>query len=299
MTCVPKIKDKLWIIQCQILKLNHVIVLRKRNSWFEGMEHPSAFSSFLRATTPTSTQTPASSTRANSVSRKDSFGSTTLTRKDSSGSTSLDRRNSGVAFGRKESSSGFKLNGNKRDSFHEDFRRLSFGNSIYLRPNSSGETTLVRRDSFAPSTRPNKVSSRDYVSLANLNGPKPDSSILRKDSFADKENDGAKLTTANLTKHVTILENENRHSLERRDSTNEEKIADYIATRRDSDGSLTNYLNNRRISVDSLDARRSSVDRSRRGSTTSGDFKFNEDDENEVCVLFIYFFWFYCLRSLY
>lgn len=251
------------------------------------MEHPSAFSSFLRATTPTPTppSAPAVSTvRSNSVSRKDSFGSTPLTRKDSSGSTSLDRRNSGVAFGRKESSTGFNLNGNKRDSFHDDFRRLSFGNSIYLRPTSSGETSLVRRDSLSAS-RPNKPLSRDYVSLASLNGTKPDNnaSILRKDSVADKENEGSKLTSANLTKHVTILEqNEGKHSLERRDSTNEEKIADYVASRRGSGSSLSNYLNNRRISVDSLDARRSSTDRGRRGSTTSGDFKFNEDDENEV-----------------
>lgn len=275
---------------------------------FTSIEHPSAFPSLLRATSTTPTPAPAAAapaptTRASSLSRKDSFGSTSVTRKDSFGSssvtrkdstasTTLQRRDSGVAFGRRESSSGFKLNGNKRDSFHEDFRRLSFGNSVFLRPDSSGETNLIRRDSL--STGRPRVS-RDYVSTLFDHGTKPSTaatsrpestSILRKDSFADKENDGSRLTTANLTKHVTILEKkESKDPLERKNSTNEEKIAEYLASRRDSGDSLTNYLGSRRISIDSLDARRSSVDRGRRGSTASGDFKFDEEAENEVSLI--------------
>lgn len=208
----------------------------------------------------------------------------------------MQRRDSGVAFGRRESGTGFKLN-NKRDSFHDDFRRLSFGNSVYLRPNSSGETNLIRRDSLATDRIGNGSSrtQRDYVSklFDDTNGtgsvtapPRRASSILRKDSVDNKENDGAKLTAANLSKHVTILErNDKKEPLERKPSSNEEKIAEYLESRRDSGGSLTNYLNlsSRRFSIDSLDARRSvSVDRGRRGSTTSGDFRFNEADENEV-----------------
>lgn len=250
---------------------------------FEGLEHPSAFSSFLRSANSTAAPVPTTSARSNSIPRKESVGSTPAPRRDSIASTStpVERRGSGVAFGRRESSNGFRLSGNKRDSFHDDFRRLSFGNSIYLRPNSSGETTLVRRDSLSTG-RINKTP-RDYVSTLDSNGAKAESSILRKESSADKENDGSKLTTANLTKHVTIMEKDNKKStLDRQDSTNEEKIAEYVASRRDSDGSLTNYLNTRRISIDSLDARRGSTDRGRRGSTTSGDHKFNEEDENEV-----------------
>lgn len=271
---------------------------------FTSIEHPSAFPSLLRATsttpTPAPAPAPAPTTRASSLSRKDSFGSTSVTRKDSfgsssvtrkdsTGSTTLQRRDSGVAFGRRESSSGFKLNGNKRDSFHEDFRRLSFGNSVFLRPDSSGETNLIRRDSL--STGRPRVS-RDYVSTlfdkpSTAAASRPEStSILRKDSFADKENDGSRLTTANLTKHVTILEKkESKDPLERKNSTNEEKIAEYLASRRDSGDSLTNYLSSRRISIDSLDARRSSADRGRRGSTASGDFKFDEEAENEVSLI--------------
>lgn len=255
---------------------------------FKGLEHPSAFPSMLRSAGATGSATPVTETRASSLSRKDSFGSTSQPRKDSSGSTTLQRRDSGVAFGRKDSTQGFKLNGNKRDSFHEDFRRLSFGNSLFLRPDSSGETNLIRRDSLG-TAKSNKIP-RDYVSKALDQGgnivvnstasSKPEVSILRKDSL-DKENDGSKLTTANLNKHVTILEkSDEKDPLERRISFNEEKIAEYLASRRDSGGSLTNYLTNRRISIDSLDARRSST--GRRGSSASGDFKFSEETENEV-----------------
>lgn len=267
---------------------------RKRNSWTPtSLEHPSAFPSLLRATstTPTPGSTATSSPRATSLSRKDS--SSSVTRRDSSGSTKLQRRDSGVAFGRRESATGFRLSGNKRDSFHEDFRRLSFGNSIYLRPGSSGESNLIRRDSLASGRSSGKIP-RDYVSKlfdTNQAGvtasiavtPRRASSILRKDSFADKENDGTKLTAANLSKHVTILErNDKKEPLERKTSSNEEKIVEYLESRRGSGDSLSNYLTSRRISIDSLDARRSSVDRGRRGSNTSGDFRFDEADENEV-----------------
>lgn len=274
---------------------------RKRNSWTPNpLEHPSAFPALLRATstTPTPGAAAASTSRAGSLSRKDSFGSASVTRRDSSGSTKLQRRDSGVAFGRRESGSSFKLNANKRDSFHEDFRRLSFGNSIYLRADSTGETNLIRRDSLGAGRSNSKIP-RDYVSKLFDSGattanaaPRRTSSILRKESLADKENDGTKLTAANLSKHVTILErSDKKEPLERKTSSNEEKIAEYLESRRDSGSSLTNYLTSRRISIDSLDARRSSMDRGRRGSTTSGDFRFDEDDENEVsCEMWRFIF---------
>ncbi|XP_031632466.1 general transcriptional corepressor tupA isoform X2 [Contarinia nasturtii] len=283
---------------------------RKRYSWnpsmFRGLEHPSGFPSMLRGSTP----------EPRPLSRKESYGSThqlrrdsngastpsTYTRKDSSGSTALNRRDSfGTNYSSRKDSNGSVLlrkdsNGsvllrkdssdfksNKRDSLNDDFRRLSFGNSIYLRPDSTGGTNLVRRDSLG---RKDSIKSqripRDYVSkiieyktktTINGNGTtSPECSILRKtDNDAhtnNKENLNSDLTTANLSKHVTIWE---------KDGDEQSNVAN-IVHGRDSSGSLGNYLANRRISVDSLDIRRNS----RRGSAASGDINLRSiNDEPE------------------
>lgn len=190
-----------------------------------------------------------------SLSRRDSYGSTSLLRRnDSAGITAIKRRESSehVPFTRRDSDT----KPSNRDSLHEDFRRLSFGSSLYLRPDSSGVTNLIRRDSFGQKDAVNGKARlpRDYVcKLADLK--RADSvpetgSILRRPSEAKQdEKDDGKLTAANLSKHVTILDRDNR-----RDSQS---------------GLLSSYLASRRISVDSLDARCNS----RRGSAASGDTK--------------------------
>ncbi|XP_055317871.1 uncharacterized protein LOC129576603 isoform X5 [Sitodiplosis mosellana] len=279
---------------------------RKRYSWnpsmFRGLEHPSGFPSMLRGATP----------EPRPLSRKDSYGSThqlrrtdsnggvatptALHRKDSSGSTALNRRDSfgtnnlsrkdsnGSVLSRKDSSD---YKSNKRDSLNDDFRRLSFGNSIYLRPDSTGGTNLVRRDSYGrkDSLRSYRIP-RDYVSkifeyksdsIANgsANGTaSPESSILRKSDSdqTNKENFNTDLTTANVSKHVTIWEKDGDEA----SSNVENHVVGH--SRRDSSGSLSNYLANRRISVDSLDVRRNS----RRSSTASGDINLSSIIDNET-----------------
>lgn len=311
-----RIKKKQFKLQIEMLFI--LKNQRKRYSWnptmFRGLEHPSGFPSMLRGSTP----------EPRPLSRKDSYGSThqlrsnggaatptALHRKDSSGSTTLNRRDSfgtnylsrkdsnGSILSRKDSngsvlsrkdSSEFKTN--KRDSLNDDFRRLSFGNSIYLRPDSTGSTNLVRRDSFG---RKDSYSShripRDYVSklfeyksdpIANgTNGiASPENSILRKTDSdpTNKENFNTDLTTANVSKHVTIWEKEGD------ETSNVENSVGH--SRRDSSGSLSNYLANRRISIDSLDVRRNS----RRGSTASGDINLSSiNDESQEVILHSYY----------
>lgn len=291
---------------------------------FRGLEHPSGFPSMLRGATPEprplsrkdshgsthqlrrsdSTGLSRKDSSASTLNRRDSFGSNYLSRKDSNGSVLFRRDSNGIVLTRKDSngsvltrkdSNGSVLSRkdspefrpNKRDSLNEDFRRLSFGSSIYLRPDSTGATNLIRRDSFGrrDSAKPNR-SARDYVSkifeyksdgVMNGNGIAPPEketqSILRKsDDAQNKENFNTDLTQANLTKHVTIWE----------------KDGDELATtenngRRDSSGSLSSYLANRRISIDSLDVRRNS----RRGSAASADINLSaiNNEPEEVITL--------------
>lgn len=216
-----------------------------------------------------------SNTTSLPLNRRDSFGSGILSRKDSGAS-------SHIGLARKDSAD--LKRPNKRDSFHEDFRRLSFGSSIYLRPDSTGATNLIRRDSFGrrDSYEPKHHRiPRDYVSKAldqkvtvtgNNNNGIETSSILRRSSDTTAPNDDSKLTVANLSKHVTIWEKD---------------AADRNANRRDSSGSLSNYLASRRISIDSLDVRRNS----RRGSAASGDLNvpIDTDNDKEVSVCAIIF----------
>lgn len=296
---------------------------------FRGLEHPSGFPSMLRGSTPeprpllrkdshgstnqlrrtdsNGISTPNALSRKDSSgstigSRRDSFGSNYLTRKDSNGSVLSRKDSNGSVLSRKDSNGTVVLrkdsadHKSKRDSFNEDFRRLSFGNSIYLRPDSTGATNLIRRDSFGRrDSNKSMHNPRDYVSKifeyktnsdngtinANANGtatPENEtSSILRKpenDAQTNKENVNSDLTTANIAKHVTIWE---------KDGDEQSAQVDHIvAGRRDSSGSLGNYLASRRISIDSLDVRRNS----RRGSTASGDINLStiNDESKEVNI---------------
>lgn len=234
----------------------------------------------------------------NYLFRKDSgTTSTPLNRRDSFGSGILQRRDSaaGSHLGLARRDSAEQKKPNKRDSFNEEFRRLSFGSSIYLRPDSTGATNLIRRDSIGRKDSydgKNHRIPRDYVSKAldqkvivtgnNHNGNET-SSILRRSSdtaAAITPNDDSKLTVANLSKHVTIWE----------------KDADRDPTRRDSSGSLSNYLASRRISIDSLDVRRNS----RRGSAASGDINFSIDtdiDKEVSCVQTKTFYFFFFILN--
>lgn len=290
-----------------------VCTTRKRYSWnpsmFRGLEHPSAFPSMLRGSTP----------EPRPLVRRDSYGSshqlrresngasspaptslsTILNRRDSGASTHLSRRDSNGSVLSRKDSSDFKPS-TKRDSFNDDFRRLSFGTSIYLRPDSTGATNLIRRDSFGrrdPITI--QRNPRDYVSklfeyktnsTINGNGYTPTdkiinaNSILRKpdDAHTNKENLNSDLTTANLTKHVTIWEKDDDKLSNNHNHNNNETTSG----RRDSSGSLSNYLASRRISVDSLDVRQNS----RRGSCASGDINLSKinDEPDEVNALYKY-----------
>lgn len=278
---------------------------------FRGLEHPSGFPSMLRGSTP----------EPRPLSRKDSYGSTNqlkrtdsngisspqpqqpqqpLHRKDSSGSTNrrdsygsnyLTRKDSnGSVLSRKDSSD---LKNAKRDSINDDFRRLSFGSSIYLRPDSTGATNLIRRDSFGrrDSNKSQRIP-RDYVSKVleyksiapNGNDTIVHDSILRKSSIigdpdqqTNKENLNNDLTTANLTKHVTIWEDNDHNEYEI------DNVEKYLHGRRDSSGSLSNYLASRRISVDSLDVRRNS----RRGSSASADINIKTINDDDEVILYL------------
>lgn len=230
--------------------------------------------------------------------RRDSFGTNYLTRKDSNGSVLSRKDSNGSVLSRRDSNGSVLMRRDspdykpsKRDSLNEDFRRLSFGSSIYLRPDSSGATNLIRRDSFGrhDSTKSAR-NPRDYVSkifeyktnndngTINGNGvalPENETnSILRKpdhDAQTNKENVNSDLTTANVAKHVTIWE---------KDGDEPSQVEHIVAGRRDSSGSLGNSLASRRISIDSLDVRRNS----RRGSTASGDINLStiNDESKEV-----------------
>lgn len=284
---------------------------------FKGLEHPSGFPSMLRGSTPEprpltrkdshgstnqlrrTDSNGISTPNSNTLSQRKDSTATTSNRRDSFGSSHLTRKDSNASvLTRKDSSD---LKSNKRDSFTDDFRRLSFGNSIYLRPDSTGATNLIRRDSFGRrDSHQSHRHPRDYVSklfeykgnFTNGHAPytsttvtdKDPSSILRKtdnDAQLNKENvNSSDLTAANLTKHVTILEKCDDGDADKA------KVESYLSRRRDSSGSLSNYLTSRRISIDSLDVRNS-----RRGSSASADINLNSinDAQNEEEVNLILF----------
>lgn len=208
---------------------------RKRNSWnssmFRNIEHPSAFPSYLRSSTASvQNNTTPSSTAPNFVK-----SNINLTRRASLNSLSGNKPK--VGFG----------------------KRQSHGSNIYLRADSSGGTNLVRRDSFGSRNLSNLIVTlherassvpRDYVKTSDpikktLNGH---SSILRKNSADDDFSKGekSKLTKDNLHRHVTILENE--------------KDMNAAKARKFSNGSIDELSKLRRMSLDSLDLRRSSIE---------------------------------------
>lgn len=259
---------------------------------FRGLEHPSAFPSMLRGTTPeprplirkesngSSNQFRRtdsinnSTTATNQSQRKDSSVLSASPRRDSGGSTLLSRKDSTASvLSRKDSGDG---KSNKQQSVADDFRRLSFGNSIYLRPDSTGAINLIRRDSFGrKDLTASQHNPRDFVGKLfeydknrsvlcnNTEQREKDlNSILRRSHSVKPNNEigDSVLTAANLSKHVTILDKNDNGS-------DKMKVEYFTSGRRNSNGSINNYSVSRRISVDSLDVRHNS----KRGSSASAD----------------------------
>lgn len=281
---------------------------------FKGLEHPSAFPSMLRSTTPTQSQIDLRNSASTPTNKPETYTSHTIPRRRNSAASNINRRDSSMSIDRRYSN----VSLDRRNSFgttvgRGDNRDPNHGNSIYLRPDSSGTTNLIRRDSFgSQGIRRDSFSTmrtmspfpRDYVSKSidgNISStPRHEpNSILRKNSSKDddfnrltnKENVAHKLTTANLTKHVTILENNGNETQENgmTKSTDGENTSSYSGRdRRDSSGSIGSYLVSRRISIDSLDLRKNNNRRSSYASVeldgSNGDWRKVGFKENILLV---------------
>ncbi|XP_059613294.1 uncharacterized protein LOC132259605 isoform X2 [Phlebotomus argentipes] len=210
-----------------------------RGSPAKAIEHPSAFPSMLRSSTPTS------------LSRRNSTN-TLPARKRSSTSVPRDAISSfgGSAYFRRESS---------YDKWKPDTQFASTKNLS----NSRDVVDAVVR----PKARNSVTPLRDFVKngFASQKNERPNSilrsSIPRSDD--DDDSSGSKLSRENLSKHVTILAGGN----DERSSDRESSPEVGPIYRRESWGSAKNL---RRISIDSLDLRRNSWDGSRRASLISG-----------------------------
>lgn len=239
--------------------------------------------------------------------RRQSFGSSLYLRPDSSGATNLIRRDS---FGSQNLRKDSLLH---RSSVPRDYVSKSFPvdsnqciikshnaiNSIFEDVNGNKKETnsILRKDSW-------KSSNNKHVSY---NEPTDEVDSVMK----NKENGIAgahRLTAANLTKHVTILEenlkNQGKIGLAKKLSFDEDNLSNHSngKDRKISNGSNGSYLASRRISIDSLETRRNSWDRSglnnRRGSySSSTDFDVTKDMENEV-INFSFCYYVICFAHL-
>lgn len=269
---------------------------------FKGLEHPSAFPSMLRSTTPSQSQIDLRNNAGTPTNKAEQYSSHTIPRRRNSAASNLNRRDSAVSIDRRYSNASSL---DRRNSFGLGRGEpKSLGNSIYLRADSSGTTNLIRRDSFgSQGIRRDSLSMgrttspfpRDYVSKS-IDGtivtstPRHEpNSILRKNSSKDdefnrltnKENVTHKLTTANLTKHVTILENNGKDTHDNGTDADGDNTSSYSGRdRRDSSGSIGSYLASRRISIDSLDPRRSN--NNRRSSYASVELDGSHGDWRKV-----------------
>lgn len=274
---------------------------------FKGIEHPSAFPSMLRSTTPSQSQIDLRNGAGTPTNKSEPYHSHTIPRRRNSAASNLSRRDSTVSIDRRYNSSLDRRNsiGLARNPNH--------GSSIYLRADSSGTTNLIRRDSFGSqgirrdsfsTARTTSPFPRDYVSKSVestvTSTPRHEpNSILRKNSSKDddinrivnKENVTHKLTAANLTKHVTILENNGKDThgngtTAKSTDGDGDNTSNYSGRdRRDSSGSLGSYLLSRRISIDSLDPRRGN--NTRRSSYASVELDGSLGDWRKVGVSYL------------
>lgn len=274
---------------------------------FKGLEHPSAFPSMLRSTTPSQSQIDLRSNAGTPTNKPEQYSSHTIPRRNS-GASNLNRRDSSVSIDRKYSNASL----DRRSSFGT--RNPTYGSSIYLRPDSSGTTNLIRRDSFGSqgirkdsfsTVRTTSPFPRDYVSKSldstvGTSTPRHEpNSILRKNSskedesnrlFNKENNVTHKLTAANLTKHVTILENNGNDPQGNGTGKSTDGDGDNTSSysgrdRRDSSGSLGSYLVSRRISIDSLDPRRNN--NNRRASYASVELDGSHGDWRKVWIWYL------------
>lgn len=272
---------------------------------FKGLEHPSAFPSMLRSTTPSQSQIDLRNSAGTPTNKPEQYTSNTIPRRRGSTASNLNRRDSSISIDRRYSNASL----DRRNSFGTtlgrsgEMRNPNHGSSIYLRADSSGTTNLIRRDSFGSqgirrdsfsTARTTSPFPRDYVSkstdgTATTSTPRHEpNSILRKnsskdDDFINKENVTHKLTAANLTKHVTILENNGNDTQGNGTarSTDGDGESSYSGRdRRDSSGSIGSYLMGRRISIDSLDPRRNN----RRSSFASVELDGSHGDWRKVGI---------------
>lgn len=233
---------------------------------FRNIEHPSAFPSLLRSSTPTQASNPQLNVNQTPKPRVN------LTRRASLNSLSLNRPRPIIEFG----------------------KRQIHGSQLYLKADSSGETNLVRRDSFGSRNLLNVVKGRatsvprDYVNnttnggggekpaqIKQQNGGGCKSSILRKNPNEDNKADRNRLTKENLNRHVTILENEN--------------FVNHSKARKGSSGSIDS-LRGRRMSLDSLDIRRASIELIAKDLAN-----LNTNDESQVMIMNLKL---YCIQLL-
>lgn len=275
---------------------------------FKGLEHPSAFPSMLRSTTPSQSQIDLRNSAGTPTNKPEQYTSHTIPRRNSAASN-LNRRDSSISNDRRYSNASL----DRRNSFgttlsRGETRNPNYGSSIFLRADSSGTTNLIRRDSFGSqgirrdsfsTARTTSPFPRDYVSKSidgttksNTPTRHEPNSILRKNSSKDddfgrlfnKENVSHKLTAANLTKHVTILENNGNdtqgNGTEKSTDGDGDNTSSYSGRdRRDSSGSLGSYLVSRRVSIDSLDPRRGN---NRRASYASVELDGSHGDWRKV-----------------
>lgn len=270
---------------------------------FKGLEHPSAFPSMLRSTTPSQSQIDLRNNAGTPTNKPEQYASHTIPRRRNSAASNLNRRDSSVSIDRRYSNASSLDRPNSFGLGRDDRKNSNHGNGIFLRADSSGTTNLIRRDSFGSqgirrdsfsTVRTTSPFPRDYVSKSmdgtiTTSTPRHEpNSILRKnsskdDDFINKENVSHKLTAANLTKHVTILENNGNdthgNGTERSTDGDGDNTSSYSGRdRRDSNGSIGSYLASRRISIDSLDPRRNN----RRSSFASVELDGSHGDWRKV-----------------
>lgn len=215
-------------------------------------------------------------------------------------------------------------------SSNSTLRRQKFGgsqNQMYLRTDSMGQLNLVKRDNLAGSTsrlsngslygsrtRLNSISSnRSSVPReVTMNGVpttkmlNEKASILRKSPSIEHLNGSAiqdlntKLTKDNLKRHVRILEANDKDECDGGGTTGV-SLNNLNATSNRRRGSSVSAetlddLSSRRISIDSLEVRKNSID-SQKGIPEEDLANLNlngegEEDENKVnliyCLLFIF-----------
>lgn len=284
---------------------------------FKGLEHPSAFPSMLRSTTPSQSQIDLRNNAGTPTNKPEQYTSHTIPRRRNSAASNLNRRDSSISIDRRYSNASLDRRNSFGTSMGREPRNPNHGNSIFLRADSSGTTNLIRRDSFGSqgirkdsfsTARTTSPFPRDYVSKSTdgttkSNTPRHEpNSILRKNSSKDdefnrlinKENVSHKLTAANLTKHVTILENNGNDTQGNGTGKSTDGDGDNTSSysgrdRRDSSGSIGSFLVSRRVSIDSLDPRRSNQ---RRSSFASVELDGSHGDWRKVGIRKIIFFLF-------